>query len=90
MFTSDHGDYPGNNWLGEKELFHERSVWVLLIIVDPWVRADSTRGTECHTPVGAIDLVPTFLDATGAPVPYHRLSDTQGLTKGALIPESGL
>ena len=23
VFTSDHGDYLGDHWLGEKELFHE-------------------------------------------------------------------
>ena len=22
-FTSDHGDYPGDHWLGEKDLFHD-------------------------------------------------------------------
>lgn len=73
VFTSDHGDYLGDHWLGEKELFHEPSVRVPLIVVDPSGSADSSRGAECHTPVEAIDLVPTFLDAIGAPVPYHRL-----------------
>ena len=23
VFTSDHGDYLGDHWLGDKELFHE-------------------------------------------------------------------
>ena len=23
VFTSDHGDYLGDHWLGEKQLFHE-------------------------------------------------------------------
>jgi arylsulfatase A-like enzyme len=73
VFTSDHGDYLGDHWLGEKELFHEQSVRVPLIVVDPTIRANSTRGTECHTPVEAIDLVPTFLDALDLAVPYHRL-----------------
>ena len=26
VFTSDHGDYLGDHWLGEKDLFHEESV----------------------------------------------------------------
>ncbi len=26
VFTSDHGDYLGDHWLGEKELFYEESV----------------------------------------------------------------
>ena len=23
VFTSDHGDYLGDHWMGEKDLFHE-------------------------------------------------------------------
>ena len=30
VFTSDHGDYLGDHWLGEKDLFHEASVRVPL------------------------------------------------------------
>ena len=26
VLTSDHGDYLGDHWLGEKDLFHEQSV----------------------------------------------------------------
>ncbi|MCB1407096.1 MAG: alkaline phosphatase family protein [Rhodobacteraceae bacterium] len=73
VFTSDHGDYLGDHWMGEKELFHEVSVRVPLIIYDPRPEADATRGTVSDTLVEAIDLVPTFLDATGAPPAYHRL-----------------
>ena len=35
IFTSDHGDYLGDHWLGEKDLFHEPSIRIPLIIVDP-------------------------------------------------------
>ena len=35
VFTSDHGDYLGDHWLGEKEFFHEPSVKIPLIICDP-------------------------------------------------------
>ena len=35
VFTSDHGDYLGDHWLGEKELFHEQIVRVPMIIYDP-------------------------------------------------------
>ena len=31
VLTSDHGDYLGDHWLGEKDLFHEVSVKVPLI-----------------------------------------------------------
>ena len=66
VFTSDHGDYLGDHWLGEKELFHEPSVKVPLIIYDPSAAADAARGTVCDELVESIDLVPTFLEAVGA------------------------
>ncbi|MGI9509044.1 MAG: sulfatase-like hydrolase/transferase, partial [Geminicoccaceae bacterium] len=73
VFTSDHGDYLGDHWMGEKELFHEVSVRVPLIICDPRQEADATRGTATDAFVEAIDLVPTFLGVTGAPSANHRL-----------------
>ncbi|MGB0635413.1 MAG: sulfatase-like hydrolase/transferase [Paracoccaceae bacterium] len=73
VITSDHGDYLGDHWLGEKELFHEVSVRVPLIVYDPRKEADKTRGTVVNELVEAIDLVPTFLEVTGAPPADHRL-----------------
>ena len=64
-FTSDHGDYLGDHWMGEKDLFHEPSAKVPLIIADPSAGADATRGTVSDALVEAIDLVPTFLEALG-------------------------
>jgi arylsulfatase A-like enzyme len=65
IFTSDHGDYLGDHWLGEKDLFHEPSVKMPLIVCDPSPEADATRGTVCDELVEAIDLAPTFLEAVG-------------------------
>ena len=62
VITSDHGDYLGDHWLGEKDLFHEPSVKVPLIVYDPSPEADATRGTTVEALVEAIDLAPTFLD----------------------------
>ena len=73
VFTSDHGDYLGDHWLGEKELFHEESVHVPLIIVDPSPAANPTRGTVDHRLVETIDLIPTFIDALGGHMPMERL-----------------
>ncbi|GKX36222.1 MAG: sulfatase [Rhizobiaceae bacterium MnEN-MB40S] len=73
VFTSDHGDYLGDHWMGEKELFHEVSVRAPLIICDPRSEADATRGATCSEFVEAIDLVPTFIEATGAKPSPHRL-----------------
>jgi arylsulfatase A-like enzyme len=65
VFTSDHGDYLGDHWFGEKELFHEPSVKIPLIIYDPTEAADKARGTTCDDLVEAIDLAPTFLEFFG-------------------------
>ena len=69
VLTSDHGDYLGDHWLGEKELFHEASARVPLLVYDPHAAADRTRGTQDTRLVEAIDLLPTFLDALGGDLP---------------------
>ena len=35
VFTSDHGDYLGDHWMGEKDLFHDQSAKIPLIVIDP-------------------------------------------------------
>nr|WP_302622777.1 sulfatase-like hydrolase/transferase [Sulfitobacter sp. JL08] len=71
VLTSDHGDYLGDHWMGEKDLFHDPSVRVPLIICDPSPAADATRGTTCDALVESIDLAATFIDVAGAQVPRH-------------------
>ena len=85
VFTSDHGDYLGDHWLGEKEFFHEASVRVPLIVADPRAEANATRGTVSEALVEAIDLVPTFVEFAGGEPAYHRLQGTslQPLLHGA-------
>jgi arylsulfatase A-like enzyme len=73
VVTSDHGDYLGDHWLGEKELFHEESVRIPLIVYDPDPAADVTRGAVRHDLVQAIDLAPTFVEAAGGDPPDHVL-----------------
>lgn len=71
VFTSDHGDYLGDHWMGEKDLFHEPVIRAPLIIYDPDERADATRGTRCDALVEAVDIAPTFIDVYGGePVPH--------------------
>lgn len=71
VFTSDHGDYLGDHWMGEKDMFHEPIIRAPLIVYDPDARADATRGTRCNALVEAIDLAPTFLDACGGVAVPH-------------------
>ncbi|MEZ5931205.1 MAG: alkaline phosphatase family protein [Alphaproteobacteria bacterium] len=71
VVTSDHGDYLGDHWLGEKDLFHAPSVKVPLIIYDPSEKADTTRGTVSDALVESIDLAATFIEVAGGDVPDH-------------------
>jgi arylsulfatase A-like enzyme len=71
VLTSDHGDYLGDHWLGEKDLFHDTSAKIPMIVYDPRRAADPTRGTTCDALVESIDLAATFVDAAGGKLPDH-------------------
>lgn len=73
VLTSDHGDYLGDHWMGEKDLFHDPSVRIPLIIYDPRAAANATRGTTCAALVESIDLAPTFVEAMGGKPADHIL-----------------
>ncbi len=73
VFTSDHGDYLGDHWLGEKEMFHEESLAIPMIVYDPSSMSDSTRGQQSDMLVEAIDLIPTFVEALGGKPKLHIL-----------------
>jgi arylsulfatase A-like enzyme len=65
VVTSDHGDYLGDHWLGEKTFCHDTSVRVPMIVYDPSTQADATRGTASDALVQLIDLAPTFVEIAG-------------------------
>ncbi|KMW57985.1 Sulfatase family protein [Candidatus Rhodobacter oscarellae] len=73
VLTSDHGDYLGDHWMGEKMFMHEQSVRVPMIVYDPREAADATRGTVSEALVEAIDLAPTFVEAAGGAPEFHWL-----------------
>jgi len=73
VMSSDHGDYLGDHWMGEKDLFFEQSVRVPLIIYDPRPEADATRGSATEELVEGIDLAPTFLEFFGGEAKPHIL-----------------
>ena len=78
VFTSDHGDYLGDHWMGDKDYFHEPAVKIPLIVVDPGKSADCTRGTVDDSLVESIDLLPTFIEYQGGKVEPNIL-DGQSL-----------
>ncbi len=73
VFTADHGDFLGDHWLGEKELFYDTVQRVPFIVADPRREADATRGTVAQRFVESVDVVPTVLDTLGVEPPTHRL-----------------
>ncbi len=73
IFTADHGDFLGDHWLGEKELFYDTVQRVPMIVVDPSAAADATRGTVESRMVESVDVLPTILDWLGLALPMHRL-----------------
>jgi arylsulfatase A-like enzyme len=80
VVTSDHGDYLGDHWLGEKEMFHEQSVRIPMIVYDPDPAADATRGTHSDRFVEAIDLAPSFVEFAGGRIANHILEGQSLLT----------
>ena len=86
FFTSDHGDFLGDHWLGEKEMFYEEALRVPFIVYDPDTSADATRGTVDSRLVEAIDVVPTILAALGLPANDHLV---EGRSLLPLLRESG-
>ncbi len=71
VFTSDHGDFLGDHWLGEKEMFYEEALRVPFIVYDPDPAADASRGTVDRRFVEAVDVVPTLLEALDLPASDH-------------------
>lgn len=73
ILTSDHGDYLGDHWMGDKDYFHDPSVRIPLIIADPDPAMDCTRGNVSNAIAQAIDLLPTFIEYFGGTPPAHLL-----------------
>ncbi len=69
LFTADHGEYLGDHWMFEKELFYDEAYRVPLIVCDPRPEADATRGLLNDEFVEAVDVLPTLLEWAGRPVP---------------------
>jgi len=86
VLTSDHGDFLGDHWLGDKELLYDTVVRVPMIVFDPHSAADATRGTVDERLVEAIDVAPTALESLGLTVPWHKMEGRSllALTRGGV------
>ncbi|MCI8624218.1 MAG: arylsulfatase [Provencibacterium sp.] len=68
LFTSDHGDMLGDHYLWRKTYAYEGSAGIPLIVRLPesW---GETRRSRCSQPVTLQDILPTFMEAVGLPIP---------------------
>ncbi|MCP4256453.1 MAG: arylsulfatase [Planctomycetes bacterium] len=72
IFFSDHGDMLGDHNLWRKTYAYEASAKIPMLL--RWPRSmgrNHQRGKKLHQPVELRDVLPTFLDAAGAPIPNH-------------------
>lgn len=66
VFTSDHGEYLGDHYMIEKELFYEQAIRVPLIMRLPHVIPAGRRIAEFAE---SVDILPTILEAARLPKP---------------------
>jgi arylsulfatase len=66
LFTSDHGDMLGDHWLWRKSYAYEASARIPMLMQWP---ARVAGKQSVAKPVELRDVLPTFLDAAGAPLP---------------------
>jgi arylsulfatase A-like enzyme len=83
IFTSDHGEEIGDHWLLGKGGYFDGSYRIPLIIRDP--RPGAARGERVAAFTENVDIMPTMLEAIGAPVPVQcdGLSLTPFLAEGS-------
>ena len=68
LFTSDHGEMLGDHHLWRKTYAYEASARVPFVLKAP-KKMHIDRNVEMDQIVGWEDIMPTFLEAAGAPVP---------------------
>lgn len=69
IFTSDHGEMLGDHFQFGKESYFEGAFHVPMIVRDPRPSANATRGQVLQSFTEHVDIMPTILEYTGAPVP---------------------
>ncbi len=72
IFFSDHGDMLGDHHLWRKTYAYEGSAKIPMLL--RWPKSmgmEHQRGKTLPQPVEMRDVLPTFLDAAGVPIPNH-------------------
>lgn len=86
VFTSDHGDMTGDHNLWRKSYAYEASAHIPMALRWPAGMVSTPRGQVIDKPVELRDILPTFLDAAGAPP--NRPLDGASLLKLARDPKA--
>jgi arylsulfatase A-like enzyme len=72
ILFSDHGDMLGDHHLWRKTYAYEGSAKIPMLLRWPKsMEMEHQRGKTLPQPVELRDVLPTFLDAAGAPIPNH-------------------
>ena len=69
IFTSDHGEQLGDHWQFAKYAYFDQSFHIPLIVRDPRVQADATRGRQMEAFTENVDIMPTILECLGLDIP---------------------
>ena len=69
LFSSDHGEYLGDHYLTGKGRLYDGALRVPLIVRDPSLEGNATRGQHLDGFVESIDHAPTMLAYLGISVP---------------------
>lgn len=67
VFTSDHGDMLGDHHLWRKSYAYDASARIPMILRCPESYAGASRGQTVSHPVELRDILPTLMEAAGAP-----------------------
>ncbi len=86
VITADHGEGLGDHGESTHSLFtYETTLRVPLVVAEVGPRPSTARGVTIDSPVRHVDLLPTLLDAVGAPA----LAGLPGASLGGLIADGG-
>jgi arylsulfatase A-like enzyme len=79
IFTSDHGEEMGDHWLMNKGGYFDEAYRIPLIVCDP--RSGAARGARISRFTENVDILPTMMEAIGAPIPLQ----CDGMSLGAFL-----
>lgn len=85
LFTSDHGEFLGDQAAGAKTFFYEPSARVPLVLRLPRSRSERYAGTRSTALVTHCDVMATVLELAGAPEEELRSAPADGLSLLALL-----